>query len=85
MDEGGDAPLRQGEQGVESPISGNLWQVQTAAGSRVRAGDVLGVLESVEMEIPLLLFAGPLRRHYPAGSRAAGQRGARRAAGGGDY
>ncbi|MEI1336550.1 carboxyltransferase domain-containing protein, partial [Klebsiella grimontii] len=54
VDEGGDAPLRQGEQGVESPISGNLWQVQTAAGSRVRAGDVLVVLESMKMEIPLL-------------------------------
>lgn len=54
VDEGGDAPLRQGEQGVESPISGNLWQVQTAPGSRVRAGDVLVVLESMKMEIPLL-------------------------------
>ncbi|MDU1458895.1 MAG: acetyl-CoA carboxylase biotin carboxyl carrier protein subunit, partial [Klebsiella sp.] len=28
--------------------------VQTAAGSRVRAGDVLVVLESMKMEIPLL-------------------------------
>ena len=39
---------------MESPVSGNLWQVQTAAGSQVRAGDVLVVLESMKMEIPLL-------------------------------
>jgi urea carboxylase len=39
---------------VESPISGNLWQVQAAVGSHVRAGDVLVVLESMKMEIPLL-------------------------------
>ncbi|NQS84317.1 urea carboxylase (plasmid) [Pantoea allii] len=53
-DEVGDAPLQPGEQGVESPVSGNLWQVQTTVGSRVRAGDILVVLESMKMEIPLL-------------------------------
>lgn len=53
-EEGGDAPLQPGEQGVESPVSGNLWQVQVAAGSRVREGDILVVLESMKMEIPLL-------------------------------
>ena len=53
-EEAGEAPLQPGEQGVESPVSGNLWQVQTAAGSQVRAGDVLVVLESMKMEIPLL-------------------------------
>ncbi|MFW0699967.1 urea carboxylase [Pantoea sp. R13S299] len=53
-DEGGDAPLQPGEQGVESPVSGNLWQVQVTAGSRVREGDILVVLESMKMEIPLL-------------------------------
>ncbi|PZL89883.1 urea amidolyase, partial [Pantoea sp. ARC270] len=52
--ETGDAPLQAGEQGVESPVSGNLWQVQTAAGCRVKAGDTLVVLESMKMEIPLL-------------------------------
>ncbi|WP_368761558.1 carboxyltransferase domain-containing protein, partial [Klebsiella quasipneumoniae] len=53
-EEAGDAPLQPGEQGVESPVSGNLWQVQTAVGRQVRAGDVLVVLESMKMEIPLL-------------------------------
>jgi len=46
--------LRSGEQGVESPISGNLWQVQATPGSRVQKGDTLMVLESMKMEIPLL-------------------------------
>ncbi|MFB5078093.1 urea carboxylase [Raoultella sp. C349492] len=54
VEEGEDAPLQHGQQGVESPVSGNLWQVQTAPGSRVHAGDVLLVLESMKMEIPLL-------------------------------
>ncbi|WP_313698782.1 urea carboxylase [Pantoea sp.] len=54
VNEGGDAPLQAGEQGVESPVSGNLWQVQATAGSRVREGDILVVLESMKMEIPLL-------------------------------
>ncbi|MCC5459403.1 carboxyltransferase domain-containing protein, partial [Klebsiella quasipneumoniae subsp. similipneumoniae] len=53
-EEAGEAPLQPGEQGVESPVSGNLWQVQTAVGRQVRAGDVLVVLESMKMEIPLL-------------------------------
>ncbi len=53
-EETGDAPLQPGEQGVESPVSGNLWQVRDRGGPPVRAGDVLVVLESMKMEIPLL-------------------------------
>lgn len=53
-EEGDAAPLAPGETGVESPVSGNLWQVNVAAGSHVREGDVLVVLESMKMEIPLL-------------------------------
>lgn len=53
-EEGEDAPLQPGQQGIDSPISGNLWQVNVTPGSQVRAGDVLVVLESMKMEIPLL-------------------------------
>ncbi|WLI78475.1 urea carboxylase [Kosakonia sp. H02] len=53
-DESDDAPLQPGQQGIDSPISGNLWQVNVTAGSPVREGDVLVVLESMKMEIPLL-------------------------------
>lgn len=72
-----DAPLLMGEQGVESPISGNLWQVQAAAGSRVRAGDVLVILESMKMEIPLLAPCDGVIQHLsvqPGSPVRAGQR-----------
>jgi len=46
-------PLKTGEQGVESTIAGNLWQIAAQAGSRVRAGEVIMILESMKMEIPL--------------------------------
>ncbi|WP_373186838.1 urea carboxylase [Halopseudomonas sp.] len=49
-----DKPLQAGQQGIESHIAGNLWQVQVAEGAQVRAGDVLVILESMKMEIPLL-------------------------------
>lgn len=52
-DLGEDAPLGAGEHGIESHIAGNLWQVQVEPGARVKAGDVLVILESMKMEIPL--------------------------------
>ncbi|MEE1894468.1 urea carboxylase [Pseudomonas otitidis] len=51
---GEDAPLDAGQHAIESHIAGNLWQVQVEAGASVKAGDVLVVLESMKMEIPLL-------------------------------
>lgn len=53
-DDGDDVPLRSGESGVESPVAGNLWQVNVEVGNTVREGDVLVVLESMKMEIPLV-------------------------------
>ncbi|WP_044178125.1 urea carboxylase [Phytobacter massiliensis] len=53
VDNGDDAPLRAGESGIDSPVSGNLWQVSVAEGATVKAGDTLVVLESMKMEIPL--------------------------------
>jgi urea carboxylase len=50
---GEDAPLGDGQHGIDSHIAGNLWQVQVEAGSTVKAGDVLVILESMKMEIPL--------------------------------
>ncbi|WP_437889278.1 urea carboxylase [Phytobacter sp. V91] len=52
-EEGEDAPLRAGESGVDSPVSGNLWQVNVKEGDRVSEGQTLVVLESMKMEIPL--------------------------------
>ena len=50
---GEDAPLGAGQHDIDSHIAGNLWQVQVEAGSTVKAGDVLVILESMKMEIPL--------------------------------
>lgn len=48
-----DTPLTAGQTAVESHIAGNLWQVQVEPGTEVKAGDVLVILESMKMEIPL--------------------------------
>ncbi|HDZ56959.1 MAG TPA: urea carboxylase [Pseudomonas xinjiangensis] len=52
-EQGDDAPLAAGQYSLESHIAGNLWQVQVEAGATVKAGDVLVILESMKMEIPL--------------------------------
>ncbi|MDR6236847.1 urea carboxylase [Pseudomonas psychrotolerans] len=49
-----DAPLTAGQQALESPVAGNLWQAQVQPGDQVEAGQPLLVLESMKMEIPLL-------------------------------
>ena len=72
-----DAPLENGHQSVDSHIAGNLWQVQVETGSRVAAGDVLVILESMKMEIPVLApIAGVVRdiRVQPGSAVRAGQR-----------
>jgi urea carboxylase len=51
---GDDAPLGAGQHSIDSHIAGNLWQVQVEEGHSVKAGDVLVILESMKMEIPLL-------------------------------
>jgi urea carboxylase len=72
-----DAPLGDGQLSIDSHIAGNLWQVQVETGSRVEAGDVLVILESMKMEIPLLApMAGVVReiRVQPGSAVRAGQR-----------
>jgi urea carboxylase len=76
-DLGEDAPLGAGQHGIDSHIAGNLWQVQVSAGQQVAAGDVLVILESMKMEIPLLApRAGVIRevRVQPGSPVRAGQR-----------
>ena len=38
---------------VESEIAGNVWKVEVAVGDSVAVGDVLIILESMKMEIPV--------------------------------
>ncbi len=52
-DAGEDAPLQAGQRGIDSPIAGNLWQVLVKPGDRVKEGEVMVILESMKMEIPL--------------------------------
>ncbi|MFF7706603.1 urea carboxylase [Pseudomonas sp. NPDC007930] len=72
-----EAPLLPAHTGVDSPIAGNLWQVQVAVGDAVEAGAPLVVLESMKMEIPVLApCAGTVRevRVQPGSAVRAGQR-----------
>lgn len=74
---GDDAPLGAGQHGIDSHIAGNLWQVQVEAGAQVQAGDVLVILESMKMEIPLTApVSGTVRevRVQPGSPVRAGQR-----------
>ena len=38
---------------VESEVQGAVWKVEVEAGAKVAAGDVLMILESMKMEIPV--------------------------------
>jgi acetyl-CoA carboxylase biotin carboxyl carrier protein len=39
---------------VKSEITGTVWQVKASAGDKVESGDVLVVIESMKMEIPVI-------------------------------
>ena len=38
---------------VETEVQGSVWKVEAAAGDQVDVGDVLVILESMKMEIPV--------------------------------
>ncbi|WP_407313820.1 urea carboxylase [Pseudomonas sp. nanlin1] len=63
--------------GIESPIAGNLWQVQVAVGDEIAAGAAVVVLESMKMEIPVLAPCAGIVREVlvdPGSAIRAGQR-----------
>jgi len=77
VDVNDETPLEDGQHGIDSHIAGNLWQVQVQVGQRVAVGDVLVILESMKMEIPLLAsLPGVVRevRVQPGSAVRAGQR-----------
>ena len=41
------------EQVIESEVTGNVWKIQVKEGDRVSTEDVLIILESMKMEIPV--------------------------------
>jgi acetyl-CoA carboxylase biotin carboxyl carrier protein len=38
---------------VEAPVTGSVWKIECAVGDDVQEGDVLLILESMKMEIPV--------------------------------
>jgi acetyl-CoA carboxylase biotin carboxyl carrier protein len=38
---------------VEAIVTGNVWKIEVAVGAQVDEGDVLVILESMKMEIPV--------------------------------
>ncbi|QQP93074.1 urea carboxylase (plasmid) [Skermanella sp. TT6] len=45
------ADMPDGGEAIASPVSGSIWKVAGAAGTAVKAGDVLVIVESMKMEI----------------------------------
>ena len=39
---------------VKTEITGNVWKVETQVGAKVEEGDILVILESMKMEIPIV-------------------------------
>ena len=42
---------------VESEVTGNVWKILVEEGSKVTSGDVVMILESMKMEIPVEALA----------------------------
>ena len=38
---------------IEAQITGNIWKIETASGDSVAEGDVILIMESMKMEIPV--------------------------------
>lgn len=38
---------------IGSPVTGTVWKIEAAVGDSVREGDVIMILESMKMEIPV--------------------------------
>lgn len=38
---------------IESPVVGTVWKIEAAVGASVESGDVVMILESMKMEIPI--------------------------------
>ena len=43
---------------VRSEVAGNVWKIAVAVGDTVAAGDVVVIVESMKMEIPIEAQAG---------------------------
>lgn len=67
---GQDESIPAGYSAVESQLAGSIWQWLVKPGDRVSAGETLGILESMKMEIPIVANVNGIIR---ALQRSAGQ------------
>jgi urea carboxylase len=51
VEDAGAAPLQDGCIELVSPVAGSLWQVSVQPGDRIKAGQVVAIVESMKMEI----------------------------------
>ena len=47
---------------VASVVTGSVWKIETAIGQRLEPGDVIMILESMKMEIPVIAEDGGVLR-----------------------
>jgi acetyl-CoA carboxylase biotin carboxyl carrier protein len=52
---------------IRAPIAGNVWQVEVAVGDAVSDGDIVVVLESMKLEIPVEAETSGTVREIPVG------------------
>jgi urea carboxylase len=52
-DDEGPEQLEDGHVAVASPVSGSVWKISSVLGQSVKAGDVLVLVESMKMELPI--------------------------------
>ena len=43
---------------VKADVTGSVWKIVAAVGDRIEAGDVIMILESMKMEIPVIAEDG---------------------------
>jgi acetyl-CoA carboxylase biotin carboxyl carrier protein len=61
---------------VEAQIAGNLWKIEKSVGEEVNAADVLMIIESMKMEIPVEAPCGGILREIRVAEGEAIEEGA---------
>jgi acetyl-CoA carboxylase biotin carboxyl carrier protein len=47
---------------VQSVVTGSVWKIETSIGQKLEPGDVIMILESMKMEIPVIAEDGGVLR-----------------------
>lgn len=43
---------------LKAPMSGSVWKIESETGKKVKEGDIIVILESMKMEIPIAAEGG---------------------------